>query len=181
MSEVDPPRAVARTARPGPDRPDLLRTVLDQHGASLHRYARRVCLSGADADDAAQATLEKLVAAPTRIRDATRTRQWLFTVVRHHCLRLIARAWRWRSFAEPTQADAFPQTHALGPDDAILVGRVLQAIAELDPSQREVLIRRDVLQESGEEVARALGLSLAATKSRLHRARKALSRLGAGR
>ena len=45
-------------------------------------------------------------------------------------------------------------------------------IAALPADQRCVLIMRDVQGYSGPMVARALGLSTAAMKSRLHRARK---------
>jgi RNA polymerase sigma-70 factor (ECF subfamily) len=59
-----------------------------------------------------------------------------------------------------------------------------QAVAELPEEAREVYVLRDVEERSGEEVAERLGISLAAMKSRLHRARQALrekldARLGA--
>lgn len=52
--------------------------------------------------------------------------------------------------------------------------RVAAAIAGLPADQRQVLIMRDVQGLSGHEVARALGLSVPAMKSRLHRARAAV-------
>ena len=48
------------------------------------------------------------------------------------------------------------------------------AVAALPDDQRRVLIMRDVQGYPGREVANALGLSLAAMKSRLHRARFAV-------
>jgi predicted RNA polymerase sigma factor len=53
-------------------------------------------------------------------------------------------------------------------------GRVATAIAALPADQRRVLIMRDVQGYSGRMVADALGLSTAAMKSRLHRARAAV-------
>ena len=49
---------------------------------------------------------------------------------------------------------------------------VAAAIAALPADQRRVLIMRDVQGYAGPMVAGALGLSTAAMKSRLHRARK---------
>jgi RNA polymerase sigma-70 factor (ECF subfamily) len=48
------------------------------------------------------------------------------------------------------------------------------ATAALEPAQREVLLLRDVEGLSAAEVALALGLSVDAVKSRLHRARKSV-------
>jgi RNA polymerase sigma-70 factor (ECF subfamily) len=65
-----------------------------------------------------------------------------------------------------------------GWDDAIDTARLLaaleRAIAELPVDQREAVVLRDRLGLSYEEVAEALGVSVGATKSRLHRARLAL-------
>jgi RNA polymerase sigma-70 factor, ECF subfamily len=49
-----------------------------------------------------------------------------------------------------------------------------QALSSLDADARELLLLRDVSGLSGEQAAQVLGLSLAAQKSRLHRARLAL-------
>jgi RNA polymerase sigma-70 factor (ECF subfamily) len=49
-----------------------------------------------------------------------------------------------------------------------------RAIAGLQPAQREVLVLRDVEGLSAPEVAKVLGTSVDAVKSRLHRARVAV-------
>lgn len=46
-----------------------------------------------------------------------------------------------------------------------------RALDRLPPDEREVLVLRDLEGWTGDEAARSLGLSLAALKSRLHRAR----------
>jgi len=51
---------------------------------------------------------------------------------------------------------------------------VQQAIAELPESLRPVLILRDIEDCSTEETAKRLGLTVAAVKARLHRAREML-------
>ena len=55
-----------------------------------------------------------------------------------------------------------------------LATALANAIDRLEPSQREVLVLRDVEGLSAPEVARVLGVSVEAVKSRLHRARVAI-------
>jgi len=55
-----------------------------------------------------------------------------------------------------------------------LATALTHAIDALEPSQREVLVLRDVEGLSAPEVAKILGISVEAVKSRLHRARVAI-------
>jgi RNA polymerase sigma factor (sigma-70 family) len=70
------------------------------------------------------------------------------------------------------------ETTAPSVEDEVLrrldADQVATAIAALPADQRHVLIMRDVQGRSGRMVADALGLSLPAMKSRLHRARAAV-------
>ncbi len=59
-------------------------------------------------------------------------------------------------------------------DSARRLAALERAIERLPREQREAVLLRDRLGLSYEEAAGTLGLSLAATKSRLHRAREAL-------
>lgn len=144
-------------------------TLARAHADELLRYARRLCPTAADAEDAAQSTLLKLLLRSEPLTRTDTPRPWLFTVVRNHCLRLVKVAARFASMPDERVDPA-----ALRLDDGALVSKLLHAISQLDEEQRDVLIRRDVLGESGKGVATALGLSLPAVKSRLHRARRTL-------
>ncbi|WP_447040593.1 IS5 family transposase [Streptomyces sp. DSM 118878] len=99
---------------------------------------------------------------------------WMFRIVRNECLRR-ARA-RLRDHGAPLRED----TPVASAEDEVLqrmdAGRVAAAVAALPPDQRRVLIMRDIQGHSGRMVADALGLSTAAMKSRLHRARAAVQR-----
>lgn len=68
-------------------------------------------------------------------------------------------------------ADALPEPAAEAHD---LHARVVAALAELPLEQREAVVLRDLAGLSNQEVADALGVSLAAAKSRIHRGRLAL-------
>ena len=54
-------------------------------------------------------------------------------------------------------------------------GRLARALAALGPEEREILVLRELEELTGEETAAALGIGLAAMKSRLHRARLRLA------
>lgn len=64
------------------------------------------------------------------------------------------------------------QLKALRKESREVFERVLE---QLDASDREILLLRDVEGLSGEEVAAILGITIAAMKTRLHRARLRLA------
>ena len=94
----------------------------------------------------------------------------MFRIVRNECLRRARAMLRDRPLARDIAT--------LSAEDEVLqrleAAAVAAAIAALPADQRRVLIMRDVQGYSGRMVADALGLSTAAMKSRLHRARTAI-------
>jgi RNA polymerase sigma-70 factor (ECF subfamily) len=76
--------------------------------------------------------------------------------------------------AEPVAdvpANALPESAAEAHD---LHARVVAALAQLPFEQREAVVLRDLAGLSNQEVADALGVSLPAAKSRIHRGRLVL-------
>lgn len=65
---------------------DLPRLVAD-HAEELYRYAYRLTGSVADAEDLTQQTFMTAHEKLSQLRDAAGVRGWLFTVLRHACLR----------------------------------------------------------------------------------------------
>ncbi|MBJ6759146.1 sigma-70 family RNA polymerase sigma factor [Myxococcaceae bacterium JPH2] len=152
----------------------LVRTYHDR----VYRFGLRVCRDGDDADDAVQEAFTKLAKRPEVQRDAG-VLSWLMSVVRHACLRMVRPFVRGRpSLGARLEEVAGLEPHAPDAQQALerweLIQSVHAAIASLAPAYREVLILRDLEGLSGEEVCRALGLELAAMKTRLHRARAQL-------
>ena len=148
-----------------------LEAVLRAYRAEVVRYAVRLCISPADAEDATQEALLALSRYIGALREVAALSTWLFFAVRTHCLRLARRSLRYAlSIDEETLA-----IEGTSPEDQ-LVDRQLRhllsgILADLDPPLRDVVLRRDVLGESAIEAAAALGVSVEALKSRLHRAR----------
>ncbi|HEV8547990.1 MAG TPA: RNA polymerase sigma factor [Polyangiaceae bacterium] len=140
----------------------------------VYRFGRRVCRDDFDADDAVQEAFTQLAVRRDVIGDPGAL-SWLMTVVRNACLRLLRPfAQRRRALGEASPADEVACEND-SPERALerfeLVGRVHSAIAGLSEPYRGVLILRDLEGLSGEETCRALGIDLAAMKTRLHRAR----------
>jgi RNA polymerase sigma-70 factor (ECF subfamily) len=73
--------------------------------------------------------------------------------------------------AATVPSDTLPEPAAEAHD---LHARVVAALAELPFEQREAVVLRDLAGLSNQEVADALGVGLAAVKSRIHRGRLAL-------
>lgn len=133
----------------------------------VQRFAFSLCATPQDAEDAAQEALIILFRKIGTLKASGALASWMFQIVRHECLRrakLLAR--RGASFAEE---------HLPSAEDDVMrrleLDRVVTAITALPPDQRQVLIMRDVQGLPGGVVARSLGLSTAAMKSRLHRPR----------
>jgi RNA polymerase sigma-70 factor (ECF subfamily) len=70
-----------------------------------------------------------------------------------------------------TRADSDPEAVAGTLEDR---GRLVKALAGLPDQMRMVIVLRDVYDLAHEEIARELGISQAAAKVRLHRARRCL-------
>ncbi|MEW2353423.1 RNA polymerase sigma factor [Spirillospora sp. NPDC029432] len=136
----------------------------------VRRFARSLCASPEDAEDAAQEALIILYRKIGTLRASGALASWMFRIVRNECLR--------RAKLRTRHHEPIPDFSTVSAEDEVLqrleAGRVAAAIAALPADQRHVLIMRDVQGYSGRMVADALGLSVAAMKSRLHRARAAV-------
>ncbi|MCP2346616.1 RNA polymerase sigma factor [Nonomuraea roseoviolacea] len=154
------------------------------YGAHTHvrRLAEHLCASPQDAEDAAQEALIILYRKIGSLRATGALASWMFRIVRNECLRrarLVFERQDERLLFEH-QDEARSGLVSSAEDEAIRrleAELVARAIQELPEVQRRVLIMRDVLGYPGPSVARSLGLSNAAMKSQLHRARNRL-RLG---
>ncbi|MER7177073.1 RNA polymerase sigma factor [Streptomyces mesophilus] len=147
-----------------------LTTVVMESQPHVRKFARSLCASPQDAEDAAQEALIILYRKIGTLRATGALASWMFRIVRNECLRQL------RTLASPVRAA--PDAPESSAEDAVLhrleAERIAAAVGALPRDQRQVLIMRDVQGLPGRAVAQALGLSTAAMKSRLHRARAAL-------
>ncbi|MCB1021983.1 MAG: sigma-70 family RNA polymerase sigma factor [Bryobacterales bacterium] len=152
------------------------RLIAERHGPALFRYARSLTAHREDAEDVLQEALLAALRTIAGFRGEASLRTWLFTILRHSAYRLNRR----QSQAPQASGDLETLGRAAGwggDDPETLVslaedrGRLERALRSLDADDREILLLRDVEGMSGEQASAVLGLSLAAMKSRLHRAR----------
>ena len=149
--------------------------ILD-HVHQLRRYARLLCGSPVDADDLVQATLEKAVRNAGRFVDGRNLRVWLFSIM-HNTFRSTIRESRSRRDRETSWFAQAASTVAGGQEASVELSRVLGAIAQLPPQQREVLLLVSVEGFGTDEIALAMDIPVGTVRSRLARGREALRRL----
>ena len=157
---------------------EALDALLRQYQPRVYRFGMKMCRDPEDAQDILQETLFAAARTLQGFRGASSVSTWLYTIARSFCIKKRRRS----SFAPVIVSleAAAPQVRAArdrAPDPErsladLEVGAALEsAIAALEPEYREVLVLRDVEGLSAAEVAEVTGLSVAAVKSRLHRAR----------
>lgn len=132
----------------------------------LKRFARRSCASSEDAEDAVQIALWKVQRSLGTLRALPALATWLFRIVERECFRLF-RAMRGNAPLEKSREDKLYSA----PVPLQLRMDLVAAIARLPPEYRIVLILRDIDELRAPETAQQLNISVAAVKSRLHRAR----------
>lgn len=167
---------LARLAAGG-DR-EAFASLVTRHQASVYRLARHV--AGSDAEDVLQQAFLSAWQGVAGFRGESSVRTWLLTITRNAALTRRVRAAREPIDATPLE-DLGIRAGWGGPNPEQLAvaaeqrDRLSAALAALAPEEREILTLRDLEGLAGDEVAAMLGLSLAAMKSRLHRARMSLA------
>jgi RNA polymerase sigma-70 factor (ECF subfamily) len=152
-----------------------IEALLSRHRAAVFRYGRRVCPTMADAEDAVQDALWAAAQALRAFRGAAGTiLSWLFTIVRRHCYRVLARL----ETAEAAATTVPRGAAQVSPEEKLAArhqrAAIATALATLEPLHREVILLRDIEGLTAPEAAARLGVSIEAVKSRLHRARARL-------
>jgi RNA polymerase sigma factor (sigma-70 family) len=149
--------------------PRALSILVSGSHAHVQRFARTLCSTPEDAEDAAQEALIVLYGKIGTLRATAALGSWMFSIVRNECIRRSRLTFSGPISAVVVEPSAEDVTLA-----RLEVERIVNSIAELPPEQRAVLVLRDIQGLSGAATAQALGLSRPAMKSRLHRGRETL-------
>lgn len=145
-----------------------------RYAPDVLRFALYLCGDPAEAEDIASETFVRVWTRRDDIRLPT-VKAYLFTIARN----LHRQGWRSRSrrsSIDETLTDATPGPHAQAEGRARLA-RILAALQELPEADRAAVLMRAQDGMTYEEIAAALGLSLAAVKVKVHRARLRLAAL----
>ena len=150
------------------------RQLYETHAAHVRRFVLFLGADPALADDLTSETFVRAWTSSAPIRQDS-ARAYLFTIARN--LRRDARRRARRpSGLDDNLADDGAAVHKQVEDRSEL-GIVLRAMQDLAEADRVILLMRAQDQLSHEEIAQALGVSVAAVKVRLHRARQRLIRI----
>ncbi|MCC6488008.1 MAG: sigma-70 family RNA polymerase sigma factor [Candidatus Hydrogenedentes bacterium] len=150
----------------------------DQFGALVERYlpvvqaiARARIPNPADVDDIAQESFVLAFQRLDQLRERKKFGAWLGTIARN-----VAHGVQRRRQQDAALAASLPDEESIEPDLIAREARraVREQIDALTPEDREVLLLRYYADKSSREIAAILGVSDAAVRKRLQRAREAL-------
>ncbi len=174
-----------------PDDVDLLRRAaagdgaafdrfVARHQASVYRFARTLVTRPQDAEDVMQQAFLSAWRGAAGFRGEASARTWLLTIARHAAHHLRGHQAREPLSGLPLEelgtragwGSADPEGLALAAERR---EHLAAAFAGLDPADRQLLTLCDLEGLPGDDTATLLGISVAAMKSRLHRARLTLA------
>lgn len=148
-----------------------------RYAQDVFRFALYLSGDRALAEDIAAETFVRVWTASARVRPAT-VKAYLFTIARRLFLDGRRRAAR-LSPLDDTQPDTAPGPHDQAASRDALRG-VLDALQRLPEADRAALLMRAHDGLAYEDIAASLGLSVAAVKVKVHRARVKLAQAGLG-
>ena len=152
-------------------REHLLEEHWRDYSSDVFNFMRRMGAGPDDAADLSQETFIRALRGADRFRGDSTVRTWLFGIARN-----LFREWvrhRQRHRSEPLTEVA---DRAAGSGSEASRVEIEAVLAALDTDDREVLVLRFAFDLSGEETAAALGISHAAARQRVTRARAAFKK-----
>ena len=161
--------------------------LVTRYESKVYRLAIRMLRNPQDAEDALQETFMQVFRGLAGFEGRSKFSTWLFRLATNVCLMRIRHRETEPSKLLPLE-DYLPKLEegdspqmmdwADRPEDALLSKesreKMMEASDKLPPEYRAVFILRDIEGFSNAETGESLGISVAAVKSRLHRARLAL-------
>jgi RNA polymerase sigma-70 factor (ECF subfamily) len=151
--------------------------LVARHKDAVYRQMVRMCGNQDDAEDVLAESLLKAWRALGTLDDEASFQAWLAIIARRTCGRMRRREALAPvvHLADLADVGVEPVAPGQAPDDAAIEAHTKQClIAVMDglpDIYRDVYVARDVEGLSAEETAQRFGISVAAVKSRLHRAR----------
>jgi RNA polymerase sigma-70 factor, ECF subfamily len=151
-----------------------LETLCARHAPRVERLARHLLRDPEDARDAAQEALAKLCVRLAQFRGDAQFSTWLHRLVvnmcRDHAERRASR--RYEPLADDLEAAGADPVAAAG--NAELRRELCDSLAGISPQQAQVIVLKDALGYSFEEIAEAAGMPVGTAKCHAHRGRRRL-------
>jgi len=143
-------------------------SLYKKYAQDVYRFALYLSGERGEAEDITSETFVRAWTAPGPIEMVT-VKGYLFTIARNLFLQGLRRKSRHEDLRDP-QANPYRQAEQKEKLDSVLT-----ELQKLPEESRSALLMRAVDGMAYEEIARALGISLAAVKVKIHRARIALA------
>ncbi len=173
LSDAD----LVRRAKAGDRR--ALEALVERYSAKVSRLAAQVLGDIEDARDAAQESLLKLSVRLRQFRGECQFSTWLHRLVVNTCRDLAERQRLRRSESLRLEDDRRVDDEQ-DPSRAAMLAELRrelsQALGRLTAEQRRIVLMRDVLDFSYDEIARLVRIPAGTAKSHAHRGRKGLRR-----
>ncbi len=144
---------------------EALADLLARSQPDIRRYAQRYCARSGDIDDAMQDALITVSRRLGQLRQVSSFGGWLVQIVRRACRRSLSPLFGLETIDDKAER----LLHHQAPEG--LRRDLARCLSGLPPLDRRILLLRDLEQYRLAEIAAVVGLSPAAVKSRLHRAR----------
>lgn len=165
---------------------DALAKLCERHAPRVERLARHLLADPEDARDASQEALARLCARLGQFRGESTLGTWLHRLTVNACRDVAERRSVLSRRTAPLEEDARPAAEhgpARSAELAELRAELRSSLAELPPPQARVLVLKDALGLSFEEVAAVSGMPVGTAKCYAHRGRagmRVLLEAGAG-
>jgi RNA polymerase sigma-70 factor (ECF subfamily) len=164
-----------KVERPGDDEPRVggvaLAALIDEHWPSVYRLTYHLCGNVHDAQDLAQETFLKAIAARGSFAAGTNLRAWLLRIASNAFLDMRRR--RQTARARPMESEP-AVTYADGVEDGELMSLLSEAIRELDDTQRAIFLLRTQEDLSFREIAEMLNTTEETARWHMLQARRRL-------
>ena len=155
--------------------PRALEALCERHAPAVERLARHLLRDPEDARDAAQEALAKLCVRIRQFRGEARFSTWLHRLVLNTCRDVAERrrARPWEPLDDELRAapDGDP-VRAAGLSE--LRAELCSSLAGIAPDQARVVVLKDALGYSFEEISAASGMPVGTAKCYAHRGRARL-------
>jgi RNA polymerase sigma-70 factor, ECF subfamily len=169
--------------------------LVERYQDRVFNILARMCGSAEEAEDLAQDTFMQAYRALASFKQGSKFYTWLFRIAvnrgfskrrqdvrrrTHEGGRLDAPAGRGED-KEQTLGAIVAERQSSDPakrlDQELIKERVREGLREIDDDYRSILVLRDIEGLDYDAIAETLGITRAAVKSRLHRARQEMARL----
>lgn len=144
-------------------------TLFKQYKAPLYTYCLRMVGESDRAGDAFQEAFFRAIKYRKTFDPTKKFSTWLFSIARNECRRVLSKE---RAFVDLD--DVFADESDTGGLDYSEKEAISEALMQLPPAFREVILLYEYEDLSYEQIAEITNVSLSLVKVRIHRARKQL-------